>query len=204
MGLVIFGLLALYLLVSIIVVIVTVRGVKKRGKSVWLWGFGAAIVMYLIPFWDWVPTVVGHKYYCSTEAGFWVYKTPEQWKAENPGEYENLTSFVTQNSAPSERDGDMENYTDTYFLNERFNWIIKHNGKYFPNRWRHEQKLIDTKTGEVLARYVDFSTSQERRQAGLSGWKFWLYNEHCRGGRLNQGKMLQFESKIQNLGSEGR
>lgn len=200
MGAVIFGMLALYLIISIIVVIVTVRGAKKRGKSLWLWGLGAALVMYLIPFWDWVPTVVAHKYYCSTEAGFWVYKTPEQWKAENPGEFENLTSFVTKNSAPSERDGDMENYTDTYFLNERFNWIIKHNGKLFPNRWRHEQKIIDTKTNEVLARYIDFSTSQERRQAGLSGWKFWLYNEHCSGGELDQSKLRQFRNNFMGRG----
>lgn len=200
MGLVIFGVLALYLLISIIVVTVTVRWAKKRGKSLWLWGISAALVMYLIPFWDWVPTVVAHKYYCSTEAGFWVYKTPEQWKAENPGEFENLTSFVTKNSAPSERDGDMENYTDTYFLNERFNWIIKHNGKLFPNRWRHEQKIIDTKTNEVLARYIDFSTSQERRQAGLSGWKFWLYNEHCSGGELDQSKLRQFRNNFMGRG----
>ncbi len=194
MGFVIYGVLALYLIVSIIVVIITVRGAKKRGKSLWLWGIGAALVMYLIPFWDWIPTVVAHKYYCSTEAGFWVYKTPQQWKAENLGEFENLTSFITKNSAPSERNGDMENYTDTYFLNQRFTWIVKHNGKFFPNLWRHEQEVIDIKTNEVLARYVDFSTSQERRQAGLSGWKFWLYNEHCSGGDINQSKIRQFRN----------
>jgi hypothetical protein len=45
--------------------------------------------------------------------------------------------------------------------------------------------LIDTKTNETLARYVDFSTSQYPRQAGWSGWKFWLDSEHCSGGLGN-------------------
>jgi len=65
MGLVVFGVMALYLIVSIIVVVVAVRAAKKRGKTPC-----AAVVMYLIPFWDWLPTVAAHKYYCATEAGF--------------------------------------------------------------------------------------------------------------------------------------
>jgi hypothetical protein len=48
-----------------------------------------------------------------------------------------------------------------------------------------------------LARYVDFSTSQQRRQAGWSGWKFWLDSRHCGGGRenaINSGNwMKQFK-----------
>jgi hypothetical protein len=47
--------------------------------------------MYHLVFWDFIPTLIVYKYYCSTKAGFWVYKTPEQWKAENPGVAETLT-----------------------------------------------------------------------------------------------------------------
>jgi len=41
--------------------------------------------MYNLVFWDLIPTLAMHKYYCANEAGFWVYKTPEQWVKENPG-----------------------------------------------------------------------------------------------------------------------
>ena len=40
--------------------------------------------MYNLMFWGLIPTLAMHKYYCATHAGFWVYKTPEQWMKQNP------------------------------------------------------------------------------------------------------------------------
>jgi len=200
MGLVILGAIALYLIVSLVVVVLAAKVAKKQGRSPWRWGGAAALVMYLLVFWDHIPTVVAHKYYCKKEAGFWVYKTVEQWKAENPGVAETL---VANKGAPSKRQGDMENYTDTYSLSSRFNWIVKHNGQFLFNRWRHEQEVVDVKTGDVLGRYVDFSTSQIRRQAGWSGWKMWLDDTHCSDGAMNQGKMGQFMLELKNPDRRG-
>lgn len=196
MGLVVFAVMGAYLLISIGVTVWAVRYARKHEKNVKLWGFGAAFIMYNLVFWDWIPTVAMHKYYCSTEAGFWVYKTVDQWKAENPGVMETL---VVYKGPQTDRDGDNNNYTHTYHLNQRFNWVVKHNGKHFPNRWRHGQEIVDTDTREVLARYIDFSTSQDRRQAGWSGWKFWLDNRNCDGGYYH-GKMLQMESQVEAMG----
>ncbi|MFC1626215.1 hypothetical protein ACFL19_00785 [Pseudomonadota bacterium] len=193
MGLVVFAVMGAYLLLSIGVTVWAVRYARKHEKNVKLWGFGAAFIMYNLVFWDWIPTVVAHKYYCSTEAGFWVYKTVEQWKAENPGVVESLVTFE---GSQTDRVGDMNNYMHTYHRNQRFNWIVKHNGKFFPNRWKHEQEVVDTKTGEVLARYIDFSTSQERRQAGWSGWKMWLDNRNCNGGKINQSHFWRYEDGL--------
>lgn len=179
MGLAVFGLIGLYLLISVAVVIGAIRYARKHGKKVWRWGGGAALAMYLLVFWDHIPTLVVHKYYCEKEAGFWVYKTVDQWKAENPGVAETL---VANKGYPSSHEGDMANYTTTNFLNSRFNLVVKQQGPLFLHRWLREDALIDTKTNETLARYVDFSTSQERRQAGWSGWKFWLDSRDCSGG----------------------
>jgi len=200
MGLVILGAIALYLIVSLVVVVLVAKVAKKQGRSPWRWGGAAALVMYLLVFWDHIPTVVAHRYYCEKEAGFWVYKTVEQWKAESPGVAETL---VAKRGAPSKRQGDMENYTDTYSLSSRFNWIVKHNGQFLFNRWRHEQEVVDVKTGDVLGRYVDFSTSQIRRQAGWSGWKMWLDVTHCSDGAMNQGKMGQFMLELKNPDRRG-
>ena len=179
MGIIIVPAIALYLLISVGVVVWAIKHAKKNGKSVKRWGSSAALVMYLIPFWDWIPTVAVHQYYCATESGFWVYKMLDQWKAENPGVMETL---VVNKGEPSSHEGDMSNYTVTTFLNSRFNSIGKHRGPLFLHRWLREDTLVDTKTNETLARYVDFSTSHERRQAGWSGWKFWLDSRHCIGG----------------------
>ena len=197
MGLAILGAVALYLLIAIAAVIGAIRYAKKTGKSANRWGWGAALVMYLIPFWDWLPTVAVHRYYCATEAGFWVYKTLEQWKQENPGVMEGL---VANKGAPSTRQGDMTNHTDTYFLNQRFNWVVKRYNDPLFNRWRHEQEVVDTKTNEVLARYVDFSTAQIRAGGGWYGWKFWLHNEHCIGGGNNQDALRNFRNNF--MGAE--
>jgi hypothetical protein len=84
-------------------------------------------------------------------------------------------------------------------LNSRFDWIVKHNGKYFPNRWRHEQELIDVEKKEVLARYLDFSTDQEQPQAGYTGWKFWLDNRHCSAGESNLNAMREFKNPFRGV-----
>ncbi|MDR3221603.1 MAG: hypothetical protein LBU46_06320 [Candidatus Accumulibacter sp.] len=60
MGILIVGAMGLYLLFSIIVVLSVIRQARKHGESAKRWGWGAALVMYLIPFGDWLPTVAVH------------------------------------------------------------------------------------------------------------------------------------------------
>ena len=201
-GLVILIVGAIYLTLLVWVTRSAYRWAKAKGLSkakCWFAAAGGFLVVYLPVFWDHIPTVIAHQYYCGTEAGFWVYKTPEQWKKENPGVTETL---VATKGASSARQGDMQNYTDTYFLNQRFNWIVKHNGQLLLNRWRHEQEIIDVKTQDVLAKYVDFSTSQIRRQADWSGWKVWIDSEHCRSGKKNEGRLGELMLKAKNLSKE--
>lgn len=193
-GLVIIAFIAAYLAISGIVVWLSARWARKRNRRPWVWGGLAAFVMYNLVFWDLIPTLAMHKYYCATEAGFWVYKTPEQWVKENPGVLETL---VTVNGgAKSIREGNMDSYADTYFTNERFRWVVSRTGPEFPNLWRHEQAFVDVKNDKVLVRYKDFSTSQIAPKAGWAGWKFWLQRDHCEGGGLNQGRMLNFKNQL--------
>lgn len=194
MGILIVGALGLYLLVSLGVVIWAITHARKEGKNVKHWGWGAALVMYLIPFWDWIPTVAVHQYYCATEAGFWVYKTPEQWKKENPGVMETLVAHRVPVLVFHE--GDQDSWTDAEMLNQRIRLVSKRSGPLFLYRWQWEGKWIDSSTNEVLARYVDFYTSHERRQAGWAGWKFWIATDHCLG---YQDSMVQFGRSIEKF-----
>lgn len=184
-GLAVLIVMGLYLLVSYVAVRAAIGHARRNGKSAKLWGWGAVFVMYSLVFWDWIPTIAAHQYSCATESGFWIYKTLGQWKAENPGVAETL---VANKGASSERIGDMENYTDTYFLNQRFNWVVKKTGSLLFNRWRWEKEVIDTKTNEVLARYVDFSTGNGNI-TGEMPLRFWLQSDHCVGGQSNMYSM---------------
>lgn len=168
MGLVVFGAIALYLFVSVAVVIVAARQARKRGRSAWRWGGLAALAMYLLVFWDHIPTLFMHKYYCETEAGFWGYKTVEQWKKENPGVMETLVAFKEVRSTEG-----------AYLLNERFKWTVQRDGPLPIHRWRREYQLVDIKTKEVLGRYVDFYTGNGNIGGPDMPMRFWLQRGLC-------------------------
>lgn len=188
MGFVIMVVMGVYLALSVFTVTWAIGHAKKKGLSVKRWGWGAALVMYLIPFWDWLPTVAVHQYYCAKDSGFWVYKTLEQWKAENPGVMEGLTTQrVWQH--------DYANGGDVVHINSRIN-LIYEKDRPISTVGRDERKLIDVKTSELPGRYVDFSS----RDVNGAGLRFWMNNQHCAGGKNNAVKFGNFY--IQFKGAE--
>jgi len=201
MGLVIIGALAVYLLISIAVVIGAVRFARNNGKSTKRWGWSAALVMYLIPFWDWIPTVVVHQYYCSKEAGFAVYKTLDQWKKENPGVMETLAANANLR-AQSHKSNHEASIRDSYSLNDSFDWVVMQEDVFsFLSIIRIEKKVVDARRNEILARYIDFGSgnSVKKTIAPPGPWKFWLVNRHCAGGERNQGLMYLFVQAIEGV-----
>ncbi|WP_443191925.1 hypothetical protein [Pseudomonas indica] len=166
-----------YGLVSVFVVHKSYRFTKTRYSKGWVGGWLAALVMYNLVFWDWIPVYVMHKYYCSTQAGFWVYKSPEQWIKENP-------DMVGQKwggafKRPSET---INEDTRRYWSSDRiFDEVIQH--KNFMHAIdRIEDKLIDSKTGEVLMRAIEYSrgnpTALSLGAGSISDYKIWLSLGH--------------------------
>ncbi len=173
-------------------------GIDWRGKKPWLGAIIGFLIVFLPVFWDWIPTIVVHKYYCAKDSGFWVYKTLDQWKAENPGVMETL---VVNKGAPSryERFDDGHGETSTYLLNDRFNWIVtQQDFSAFLPIIRVEQQVKDVNTGEVLARYTNYGAGNSvKNTVGPPGpLKFWLHNAYCSGGEWNQGLMYSFEHSV--------
>lgn len=182
----------IYLVIAIGVVVLVVRWAKKRNRKSWLWGGLAAFVMYNIVFWDWIPTVVAHKYYCSTQAGFWVYKTLDQWKAENPGLAKTLV--LPRDRTPQTR-WVSNGYVEVHPLNQRFNWVVNsHSKTFFLHISKREEEVIDAKKNEVLTRYVDFSSGDQSRP--FRGIKFWLVRSGC---SANEANRIQLTKLIDHL-----
>lgn len=77
---------AVYLLVAFLIVRATVRWAKRTGRSPTKWGWGSALAIYLLVFWDHLPTLIAHEVLCRTVPEVKIHKTFEQWKAEHPGE----------------------------------------------------------------------------------------------------------------------
>ena len=190
MGFVIFMVIGAYLLISYGVMEWAISYAKKNGKSAIRWWLGAALVMFLIPCWDWIPTVVAHKYYCEKESGFWVYKTLEQWKAENQG------VVLVPEGYSYDPKWQPNGYTETHRLNHRFNWIVKlHGVSSILQVAKREESLVDTKNGEVLVKFVDFSSGNQRSTGAT---KFWLVSKGCNDGESYQTRMNKLNGNIRD------
>jgi hypothetical protein len=186
MGFVIMVVMGVYLALSVIAVAWAIGHAKKNGLSVRKWGWGAALVMYMIPFWDWIPTVAVHQFYCAKDSGFWVYKTLGQWKVENPGGMEGLHQILQ----PIQR----MPYGYMQILDERFA-IETHRKIPVPllTTAVDEELLVDRKTKEVLAKGVHVGSGVGYMATG-GGFKFWLNQKPCIAGGF--GKLT---AEIENL-----
>jgi len=173
-GLMYFGALFLYVLFCVLLGWFAAGVAARRGVTGWKVGVPVFIALLLVVFWDWLPMEVTFKYQCGKYAGFTQYKTLEQWKRENPGVAETL---VPIKNPPSERHGDVERYV----LNQRFAWEIRHKPVRF-HIWKREERIVDVKTGEILARYVDFNTDIPPAALGArrsGAYKLWMMKRSC-------------------------
>ncbi|MDZ7750463.1 MAG: hypothetical protein U5S82_02120 [Gammaproteobacteria bacterium] len=91
MGLLVLGALLIYGLIALAAAGLAARAARRRGVAGWKWGLPAALVVYFLVFQDHLPSVALHAWQCRFgDAGFRVYKTIDQWRAENPGVWETL------------------------------------------------------------------------------------------------------------------
>jgi hypothetical protein len=202
MGLVVFAVMGLYLLISFGVVKGAIAYAKREGKNVKRWGWGAALVMYLIPFWDWIPTVAMHQYYCANEAGFWVYKTPEQWKKENPGVMETLVNQTSSSEGvspnwPTEivQGREITKISQRLGLSYINHLSSKEEKALFINIWRWRTEVVDTATGGILAQQIDFS-SGNGYVGGEPPMRFWLQSWHCKNNKNSTNQFSEFLTQI--------
>ena len=162
-----------YGLVSVVVINKSYVFTKSRYRKGWIGGWLAALVMYNLVFWDWIPVYVMHKYYCSTEAGFWVYKSPEQWINENP-------------DMVGEKWGDDYGWPIESLSSDH--WSTWYSSRVYAESLRqpnfahglrkYEQSLVDSNTGTPLARVVQFEKINENAlsvgNATFTDFKVWL------------------------------
>lgn len=169
--------LLLYVAFSVVVVIAVGRWAAKRGKVRWKWMTGAAAAMWLIVFWDWIPTVLLHRHLCNTWAGVTIYKTPEQWLAKSK-----VGPRGPLLDAASLKKG--ENSFAVASPGERFA-VTSISKWYVPF-------AVNVNTGAIVDR-VDATVLAERRTVdagspkpgGFGDWRrhfFWLNLEQCSPG----------------------
>ena len=163
-----------YGFVSVFIVHKSYGFTKARYGKGWVGGWLAALVMYNLVFWDWIPVYVMHKYYCSTQAGFWVYKSPEQWIKENPdmvgqkwgNDYIKPIERLSNNNWRIWYSKSV--YGETISQPEYSGGLLR----------RNEERLVDARSGDILSRVVQFEKINESAlsvgNATVRDFKIWL------------------------------
>ena len=143
MGIAYLGAFAIYLAISAWIVVSVVRWSRCSGRSARKWGWGAGIVLYLIPFWDLLPTIVTHQVLCATAVDSVVHTKAEQWLERNRGE--SILPRPSGDSYSQDAAGNRIRQINSRLTLRRITdavWPL-------PTRTSKEQ-IIDTKTGQVL------------------------------------------------------
>jgi hypothetical protein len=185
-GLIILIVGAIYLAVLVVVTRAAYRWAKNKGFSkakCRLAAVGGFLVVYLPVFWDHIPTLITHQYYCSTEAGFWAYKTPEQWKAENPG----LANMLTWTEQAGRRATDSSTSSTSVYMNERFSERHSQRSVAFLPVTIYESVVIDSQSGATVLRQVAVGAGYGNMMVSTDwrSMKFWLGSEVCYGAGIN-------------------
>jgi hypothetical protein len=186
-----------HLLLSIWLIKLAMKFARKSGKTGWHYGLPMGLLMFSLLYWDLIPTLAVHRYYCLTEGGFTEYKSLDEWESENQGVIENLTPKKVDNYIK-------EGNRRSYILNQRFQWDI-YTSKHQFDIVKIDEQIIDRATGDVLAEYVDFNTNIIALGLGprnFRDYKLWLKVDSCEitGHKSNLKKFYQYEAAVENPG----
>ncbi len=188
MGLTVIPVLLSYLVFATLFPIYLARRAKKQGGKGWIWGWGMFLLLWGLAFWEWPFNTMTHNYYCKNEAGFKIHQTLEEWKLKNPG----VAGNFVPNSPPKKTE---ENNTTKYQLNERFSWNYTRT-KYWFDVVKIEEQIIDIKTNEKIAEYIDFDG--KRFEGGEMVFAFWDGRNSCEHGvKSRQG--TEFNGFLQSV-----
>lgn len=184
MGLAYIFAFAVYLAISIVVVRLAMKQAKTP-KQRKVFGILAALFMYNLVFWDFLPTLILHQYYCQKESGFWVYKTAEQWRKENPdvvvGPVKPPEGMVLNSSGKGKmvmpdgarlvfttyRDGDKSlefsnsDGSKGYWLNNRFYSFMTNKKHTIFDVNVHTEMILDGINHQVMFKYVSVSNKRD-------------------------------------------
>jgi hypothetical protein len=190
LGLMVLLAIGLYFVILMVATYWGYRFFKNRSrKSAIYSGTTVFLAIFLPVFWDWIPTVIAHDYYCK-QAGFTEFKPVEQWKKENPGVWETLGryNFDEKDNALKESGKEYMDYQGERYERNPINQRIS----TYKSRIRHKPLLVFTTTylvydegkQEVLAMTKVIgrgpgNTLELGSDYGWSGFKLWLNKGAC-------------------------
>lgn len=155
--------------------------------------FGASIVLAPV-FWDVPPTLIAHRYYCTKDAGVWVYKAPKQWYAERVGKASQSPPILTE----SQRD--KNNFFDKIPSFSRLGLKYdSHEERKFLTVTLTRRRIVDVASGEVLVETRNYSAWPTNP---IPHWKWWLSIDFCHPKLSHTEYFLEIYKQIEKLAGE--
>lgn len=182
----------------------TYKAKRRKGKSdavAFGWAIAAVVALSLPITWDAIPTWIAFEYYAHKEAGLTVFKTLEQWKAENPGVAETLEPYGKDYNDRRTKAIALASNKERRLMNPRFafdeqvlNPLLNIHVAY--------QEIVDIKTGQVMVRLVGVGSGNSGGFAsgGDGWWKFWNLHSSSTPEQLNA--YTKFQTEFHFLGSK--
>lgn len=175
-----------YLVVAVIYLTILVgvvraawrSGITHSRRSAWGRAVVGFLAVYLPVFWDHIPTVLAHRYYCAKDGGDFLYQDPAVWLAKNGSKLESLR--VPPGGEPVHR-AFLDGWRREYLINK---WVALdsrrdvHNVAGFIEVGREAQRIIDIRNGNLIAKNVQYNVGKPFQTGGV---KFWLHFAGCRG-----------------------
>lgn len=192
------GIVLGYLLLAIATTYVVVKQAGKRGATKCgkvIATFITLFIFWLIPFWDWIPTVIYHNHLCKTEAGVKIYRSVEGVEGFDGGSRWALSigylygystdhlggffRFRKNINPPSDKPWNTEIQEPAPkppLYGVKLEQLKL--GKW--NAWKLTQTIYVIRTGEVLATFTDFVPTAADPNVPMSEWrKPWLSGYSC-------------------------
>lgn len=170
-----------YLLCSLFIIWLARYCAKQLGHRPWIWGWVSALLMYNVVFWDLIPSYVLYHNYQANESGLWVYKTVDQWRAENPGVEQTLTRKEYGGRFPVPGTDSVR-----YPINQRFEWWATRTRRW-PGITRIKYEVLDVKEQSVMVRAIYFQSGD---CTNPQYYRFWV--QRC-GAATQHGIRNYFE-----------
>lgn len=154
------------------------RLARRYGRRGGRYGMAVFLAVMGLLFWDWLPMEISYKNKCENEAGLTQYKTPEEWRAENPGVWGTLTPIDRYEHESINKN---EKLIDRRRINERFALdtdLIQHRFTVVEER----TYIVDMKADVPMAVYVDFHTDFPFGELKLDSrlLKPWMVKANCK------------------------
>lgn len=178
------------LLLAFLVFTWTYRAKRRKGESNSValgWAVAAVLLLSLPITWDAIPTWIAFEYYAKKDAEFTVFKTLEQWKAENPGVAKTLEPYGVAAKDKRTDSIKLANGKSRKPMNDRFAHDDQSENLFLSVALtRHE--IVDTKTGEVMLRFVAVASGNSGGLAsgGAGWWQPWLIHRSSTGTDVDE------------------